>query len=209
MAERKLTKSIIKNKNMGFFDAVKFPTFSEKYELGFPDIKGTNHVVIQFRYDEVEFKILSGFNTKKITLKPDDIIEVGLNQESYRSSGKAAAGAIVGGILTGGIGLLAGAAMGGKRRKENQLRLVVNYMGTDCDVIITPSKNIPTIYAELKKLMGKQTKKPEQINTTEQKQIETKPQIDIAAELEKLHGLVQKGILTQDEFDAQKKKLLS
>jgi hypothetical protein len=105
--------------------------------------------------------------------------------------------------LTGGIGFLAGAAIGGKRKKENQLHLVVNYMGTDCEVIITPSKNIPTIYSELKKLMSKQTKK------TEQKQIETKPQIDIAAELEKLHGLVQKGILTQEEFDTQKKKHLS
>jgi hypothetical protein len=188
---------------MGFFDALTFPTFSEKYELGFPDIKGTNPVVIQFRPEQVEFKIISGFSSKKVTLKPDDIIEIGLNQESYRSLGKAATGAIVGGLLTGGIGFLAGAAIGGKRKKENQLHLVVNYMGTDCEVIITPSKNIPTIYSELKKLMSKQTKK------TEQKQIETKPQIDIAAELEKLHGLVQKGILTQEEFDTQKKKHLS
>ena len=194
---------------MGFFDALKYPTYSEKYELGFPDIKGTNPVVIQFRPDEVEFKILVGFSSKKVTLKSDDIIEVGLNQESFRSGGKAAAGAVIGGILTGGIGLLAGAAMGGRRRKENQLHLVVNYMGTDCDIVITPSKNIPTIYAELKKLMGKQSKKPEQLSATEQKQIETKPQVDISAELEKLHGLVQKGILTQQEFEAQKKKLLS
>ncbi len=193
---------------MGFFDALIFPTFSEKYELGFPDIKGINHVVIQFHPDHVEFKILSGFISKKVIIKPNDIIEVGLNQESYRSSGKAATGAIVGGILTGGIGLIAGAAMGGKRRKENQLHLVVNYMGTDCQVIITPSKNIPTIYAELKKLMSKQTKEPEKLSASEQKQIETKPQIDLAAELEKLHGLVKKGILTQEEFDAQKKKIL-
>jgi hypothetical protein len=194
---------------MGFFDAIKFPTFNEKYELGFPDIKGKKPVVIQFRPNEVEFKFLAGFSSKKVIIKPDDIIEVGVNQESYRSAGKAATGAIVGGILTGGIGFLAGGAIGGKRRKENQLHLIVNYFGTECNIIIKPSKKIPVIYAELKKLMGKQTKKPKQLDTSEQKQIDSNPQIDIAAELEKLHGLVKKGILTQEEFDAQKKKLLS
>ena len=34
------------------------------------------------------------------------------------------------------------------------------------------------------------------------------PRLDIAGELEKLHGLVKQGILTQDEFDAKKRSLL-
>jgi hypothetical protein len=33
-----------------------------------------------------------------------------------RSGGKAAAGAIIGGVLTGGLGLLAGAAIGGRKK---------------------------------------------------------------------------------------------
>lgn len=41
-----------------------------------------------------------------------------LNSDSYRNAGGAAAGAIVGGVLTGGVGLLAGAAYGGRRRKK-------------------------------------------------------------------------------------------
>ena len=81
-------------------------------------------------------------------------------------------------------------------------------MGADCDVVITPSKNIPVIYSEFKKLMSIQTKKPEQIKTAEQTYPESRSQIDVASELEKLHGLVQKGILTQEEFEAQKKKML-
>lgn len=42
-----------------------------------------------------------------------------------RSVGKAAAGAIVGGVLTGGIGLLAGAALGGRRKEDSTAILVL------------------------------------------------------------------------------------
>lgn len=41
-----------------------------------------------------------------------------IDSDIYRNAGVAAAGAIVGGILTGGIGFLAGAAFGGRRRKK-------------------------------------------------------------------------------------------
>ena len=41
-----------------------------------------------------------------------------IDEEQYRSAGGAAAGAIIGGVLTGGIGLLIGGALGGRRRKH-------------------------------------------------------------------------------------------
>lgn len=44
---------------------------------------------------------------------------IAIDEESYRSAGGAAAGAIIGGVLTGGIGLLLGAAIGGRRRNKN------------------------------------------------------------------------------------------
>jgi hypothetical protein len=182
---------------------LKIKLFSEKYEAGFFDIKGIKPVLINFKEDEVEFKILSGFSSKKVILKPNDLVEVGLNQETYRSGGRAAAGALVGGILTGGIGLLAGAALGGKRRKENHLHLVVQYKGTDSEIFIKPSKNTQDIYNELKRLFSKQDKKPIVDNS------QSDAKFEISVELEKLHELVQKGILTKEEFEAQKKKLLS
>ncbi len=43
---------------------------------------------------------------------------VELDAETFRSGGKAAAGAIIGGVLTGGVGLIAGAAIGGRKRKS-------------------------------------------------------------------------------------------
>jgi len=39
-----------------------------------------------------------------------------IDAEAYRSAGRAAVGAVVGGLLTGGLGFLAGAALGGRRR---------------------------------------------------------------------------------------------
>lgn len=44
----------------------------------------------------------------------EDIQEIDV--EKYRNLGTAVAGAVIGGILTGGIGLLAGAAFGGRKK---------------------------------------------------------------------------------------------
>ena len=187
---------------MGFFDAIKFPTYTIKYEGGLPDFKPAPGA-IQFKEDHAELKIMVGFSRKTVIINPDDIVEVGLNQETYRSAGKAAAGAIVGGLLTGGIGLLAGAALGGKRRKENQLHLVIKYMNQDCEVFISPNNDIPKIYAGLKTLVAKQS-----VQTVIEKVSSNRTHVDPSSEIEKLYDLLQKGILTQEEFDTKKKLLL-
>ena len=49
--------------------------------------------------------------------------------------------------------------------------------------------------------------KPETSEQPEQKQIEN-PQPDICEEIEKLHNLKEKGILTEEEFSQKKKSLL-
>lgn len=55
---------------------------------------------------------------KRVNYMESDLSEmIELSTETYRSGGKAVAGALVAGALTGGIGLLAGAAFGGRRRK--------------------------------------------------------------------------------------------
>lgn len=46
-----------------------------------------------------------------------------MDTDEYRNGGTAAAGAIIGGILTGGIGLLAGAAFGGRKKGSRVIRL--------------------------------------------------------------------------------------
>jgi hypothetical protein len=51
------------------------------------------------------------------------------DEKGSRSVGKAAVGAIVGGVLTGGIGLIAGAAIGGKKN-DNSLAILTCTDGT-------------------------------------------------------------------------------
>lgn len=64
------------------------------------------------------FVIASGFSTKAKYSQADVASVQVLDEETFRHGGKAVAGAVIGGVLTGGIGLLAGAALGGRRRKE-------------------------------------------------------------------------------------------
>lgn len=64
----------------------------------------------------VKLRFQVGWKAKKYVQKQFVSVEE-IDNESYRSAGKAAVGAIVGGVLTGGIGLIAGAALGGRKRK--------------------------------------------------------------------------------------------
>jgi hypothetical protein len=47
-------------------------------------------------------------------------------EEVYRNGGKAAAGALLGGALLGGAGLIAGAAIGGKRKTKKHKYAVIS-----------------------------------------------------------------------------------
>ncbi|WP_181892983.1 hypothetical protein [Falsiruegeria mediterranea] len=66
-----------------------------------------------------KLKIALPYGWKSHNYSQEQITEiVTIDEDKYRSAGGAAAGAIIGGVLTGGIGFLAGAALGGRRRKE-------------------------------------------------------------------------------------------
>jgi|GEM_PF-7091705 len=186
---------------MGLFNSLGL--YTEKYEGGLPDLKPPMRLQLLFKDSCVDLTFFKGIiEQKKIVLQPDDILEIGYGKEAYRSGGKAAAGAIIGGFLTGGLGLIAGAAIGGRRRKEQQLHLVIMYNGIKCELFLEPSKSMARLYTALKNLMAKQIKKPEAIS-------ENVAQHDLVGELEALHGLVEKGILTQEEFEVKKKQLLN
>ncbi len=179
------------------FNLPPFPHFKETYEYGFPDYKNNQPVYIKVTDLTLDFYFSKLFKFEKLSIPFSDIVEVGFESETYRSGGKAAAGAIIGGVLTGGIGLLAGAALGGKRRKENTLQLVVKYKNEDCVVSLKPSNNMPKIYAEIKRLTSK--------NVIMEKE-EVK---DSTLEIEKFYNLMEKGIISKEEFEKKKSELLN
>ncbi|MBY6052782.1 hypothetical protein [Cytobacillus firmus] len=71
-----------------------------------------------------EIVIINGINEMKATL-----LEYQWGEQGVRSVGKAATGAIIGGVLTGGLGAIAGAAIGAKKKDKSILHLAVEQNG--------------------------------------------------------------------------------
>ncbi|MDN4093563.1 hypothetical protein QYF48_12130 [Brevibacillus agri] len=125
---------------MGFFDKLKEQlNFKEAYDNIKAEQKAiSNGTAGKFEYlgghpslvageitvwkDEKNALILQQ-NTGNPYKYKIQVIHVEWDEQGQRSLGKAAAGAIVGGVLTGGIGLIAGAAIGG-RKKDNSIAIV-------------------------------------------------------------------------------------
>ena len=160
---------------MGLFN----PTFYEKYQGGLPKVKAPKDFKIKFKKDEMIINYTTFLARKVITFKPEQILEVSLNQQNFRSGGNAAVGAIVGGALTGGLGLIAGAAIGGKRQIENKLHFAVEYQGQNCNIILSPSKKTQKLFNELVDFASKaapiqQQIQSKQTNLIEEQQNDTK-----------------------------------
>lgn len=95
-----------------------------------------------------------------IETKEEGIVEIKKKRYHYlgmntnlaykRSGGKAAAGAIVGGVLTGGLGAIAGAAIGGRRKDDSTATL--DFMDIETNdvfsVQVKPAKNQLKILSE-------------------------------------------------------------
>jgi hypothetical protein len=69
--------------------------------------------------------IMQGLEKNVLSLSGNTLTVTKLewDEKGTRNVGKAAAGAIVGGVLTGGLGLIAGAAIGAKK-KDNSLAIL-------------------------------------------------------------------------------------
>lgn len=84
----------------------------------------------------------------------EDIIEISFNQASTRSGGAAATGAVIGGILTGGIGLLAGAAIGGRKKDNSTLYITYNAGGRSMEIMLKTTSLSRDLYATLSAAIG-------------------------------------------------------
>lgn len=137
------------------FGIPKPPFYQLIYEYGFPKYRRPRKMLVKVRENNLDFYITKlPFWLEKISISKDAILEISMDSEAYRSAGKSAVGAIAGGVLAGGIGLIAGAAIGGKRRKANTLQLAVQHEGKTCVLGIKPHKQLPRLYSEIKHLLS-------------------------------------------------------
>ena len=179
---------------------------SDFYDAGLPDVKGPKHMRLIFYKNRVEITYLTYvFFTKKIILNPSDILELSIGVQDTNITGNAMVGAMAGGLAMGGLGALAVAGAAAKRRKEDSLHLVIRYKGEPRPLYFQNTKKAQKLYLEFNKLYT-----PRQIkqmpSTVGTKNMDGS---DIAKQLTDLNSLVEKGILTQEEFEIQKKAILS
>ncbi len=120
-----------------------------------------------------------------------------IEEKHTRSAGKAAAGAIVGGALTGGLGAIAGAAIGGKKKDASTFFI---------DLMDYETKQEFTIQVKQGKGHFHNVNEFRVANIPME---DTQKQSDSAAdELLKFKQLLDAGAITQEEYDAKKKELL-
>jgi hypothetical protein len=185
----------------------KFPVtkVTDTYDAGLPDVKGPKPMTLSFFNDRVEITYKNyGLFTQKFIIKPSEILELEIGVQNTDTTGNAMKGAMVGGLLGGGLGAIGMAGLASRQRREDSLHLVINYKGQPRPLYFQNAKKAQKLYQEFRKLFSLN---PTSIQQT--KKIEIQNTGDIAKQLTDLNNLVQQGILTQDEFEIQKKKILS
>ena len=118
-----------------------------KYLGGHPDADFIGNVSVIREGDCITF-----FSFNRPMIPVSSIKNVSLQKGSSRSIGKAAAGAIVGGVLTGGIGAVAGAALGGRKKDDSMLVVTVDYHGMDIELIFG-GDNVTSKYSQFMGLL--------------------------------------------------------
>jgi len=89
----------------------------------------------------------------KVTINADDIVTMSFDEKSKRSVGKAAAGAIIGGVLTGGIGLLVGGALGAHKKDISNLYITIRHNNREMDIVLKAGKKADAIYAAISAIL--------------------------------------------------------
>lgn len=121
---------------MGFFDRMKasMGRIHLTYLGGYPELPKQQRVEIERMGDDV--KLYISYKDEPLASIPVSTIKsVKLERGSSRSLGKGAAGAIVGGVVAGPIGLLAGGALGARKKKESVIVVTVNFGSAELEVL--------------------------------------------------------------------------
>ncbi len=81
------------------------------------------------------------------SISKEDIVAISNEKSGSRSVGKTAAGAIVGGVLTGGIGLIVGGALGARKTDTSEVYITYKYNGVELTINLKPGKNTDKVYS--------------------------------------------------------------
>lgn len=160
----------------------------------------------------------TGFNSAKEYIKYDQIVSFELIEDGETITKGGLGGAIVGGAVFGMGGAIVGSVIAPKKTKpvcdSLEIRIAVKDYYTKAifvKYIETPTKSTSAIYKEMYDKARKAIAELQvAISMVEEKKETTESAGDasLADELERLQSLYEKGILSDEEFNQAKKKIL-
>jgi hypothetical protein len=108
--------------------------YGVKYIIGYPGWDNKRNVNVSANKGVV--RIYEPVFKKEILINGQDILDISFDAKSKRSGARAATGALIGGVLTGGIGLLAGAAIGASAKDKSEITILFNENGRERQVLL-------------------------------------------------------------------------
>ena len=145
--------------------------YSVKYLIGYPgwDKETPVRVVIA----STAIRVVTIYPKKEVIIKGKDILDISFENQSKRSGARAATGALIGGVLTGGIGALAGAAIGAKAKDKSELTLLFNEDGHERIMVLQTKDKTNAIFNGIKDAIEKSKENPDAEPTKEELQTQS------------------------------------
>lgn len=117
--------------------------FDVEYLGGYP--RWTTPGTVKFRIEDSNIVLTRSGD--RFVISKDMIVAISNEKSGQRSVGKTAAGAIVGGMLTGGLGLIVGGALGARKKDTSEVYVTYRYNGVELTLNLRPGKNADKVYA--------------------------------------------------------------
>lgn len=136
-------EELIEEKKSGIKKRQMSSGFDVDYLGGYP--KWPNPCKVNFSIDGSSIVLQKG--SESFRIEKDEILAISNEKSGHRSVGKTAAGAIVGGVLTGGIGLIVGGALGARKQNTSEVFVTYKYNGVELTLNLKPGKNTDKVYA--------------------------------------------------------------
>lgn len=126
-----------------------------EYIGGYPEWRSPGEVALEIKPQGFTLTEMGFWSShKSFSIDKKDIVNISFERNASRSLGKAAAGALIGGVLTGGVGLLVGGVLGAKKKNLTELYIFYNYKERELMLTLKTGKKTEKIYAELNGLFA-------------------------------------------------------
>jgi len=135
--------ALIKEKEKALEKSQMTSGFEIEYLGGYPE--WVKPCKVNFSIDGSNIVLRKG--TDKLTITKDNIVSISNEKSGHRSVGRTAAGAVVGGVLTGGIGLIVGGALGARRKDTSEVFVTYKFNGVELTLNLKPGKNTDKVYS--------------------------------------------------------------